>query len=273
MTAAETTSNAGPLSGHTVVVTRAASQSDALVEPLEELGATVIAFPVIETVDPEDWGPADAAIDALDSYDWVVLTSTNAVERFLARMALRGRTATELRCCKVAVVGMATARALEAVGIRADLVPTEYRAEGLVEAFERMKTTGVRVLIPRALKGRDILPQALRDAGCRADVVPVYRTVRAQVVPEVLHRLHACDVDVVTFTSPSTFANFLGIVRDAGLDVDRVMSCIMSASIGPVTSTAIRRAGYDVPIEAQTSTVDGLVDAIAQRFGRVSQGS
>lgn len=273
MTAVDTTSSAGPLSGHTVVVTRAASQSDALVEPLEALGATVIAFPVIQTVDPEDWGPADAAINELDSYDWIVLTSTNAVDRFLARMAALGRGASELRCCKVAVVGLATARALEAVGIRADIVPTEYRAEGLVEAFERMKTANVRVLIPRALKGRDILPQALRDAGCQVDVVPVYRTVRAPVVPEVLHRLHACDIDVVTFTSPSTFVNFLGIVRDAGLDVERIMSCIMSASIGPVTSTAIRRAGYDVPIEAQTSTVDGLVDAIAQRFGRSSQGS
>jgi len=258
----------GPLSGHTVLVTRAANQSDALAAPLKDLGATVVSFPVIEMVDPEDWGPTDKAIASLDSYDWIVFSSTNAVNRFVARLRLQGRNVSDVRGCKIAVVGMATARALEALKLRADLIPTEYRAEGLVEAFERMETTGVRVLVPRALKGRDILPDAMRAAGCHVNVVPVYRTVRAKVLPEVLGHLHACDIDVVTFTSPSTFTNFIGIVADAGLDVDRVMSCVMPASIGPVTTTVIRRAGYDVPIEAEKSTVDGLVEAIATSFGR-----
>lgn len=268
MTTAHISSDAGPLAGRSVLVTRAASQSDALAGPLRELGATVISFPVIETVDPEDWAPVDSAIGALDSYDWVVLTSTNAVERFLGRLAFLGRKTSDLSACKVAVVGVATARALDAAGVRVDLIPAEYRAEGLVEAFARMGVSGLRVLVPRALKGRDILPDALRSAGCVVDVVPVYRTVRAKVVPEVLARLHACDIDVVTFTSPSTFTNFLGIVKDCGLDADSVMSCLMAASIGPVTTAVIRRAGYDVPIEAEVSTVAGLVEVIAARFGR-----
>lgn len=251
-----------PLAGIRVLVTRARHQAAGLVEPLEALGAEVLVAPVIDTIAPESWAPADAAIDRLASYHWVVLTSTNAVDRFTARLAERGVPLEALAERRVAVVGAATAERLAELGITPALVPDDFRAEGLVACFEREDVAGMRVLVPRAQKAREILPNALREMGAEVDVVPVYRTVPAAPDPAVLERLRAGTVDVVTFTSPSTVRHFLTSVAEAGLVPRDVMARIASASIGPVTSEALRTRGYAVPIEAAVSTATGLVEAI-----------
>lgn len=247
-----------------MLVTRARHQSAALAEPLEALGARVIAAPVIQTVDPEDWAPADAAIAVLEQYDWIVFTSTNAVDRFTRRMSANGRELHELRQASVAAVGLATAEHLAALGITPALVPEDYRAEGLVAAFGAQGVpAGSRVLLPRAAAGRDILPDALREAGATVDIVPVYRTIAAEPDPAAVEPLRADAVDVVTFTSPSTARHFIAWIEAAGLDVGHVMGRVAAASIGPVTTRALLERGYSVPIEAASSTSSGLVDAIA----------
>ncbi len=256
-----------PLAGVTVVVTRTREQSAALIDPLEELGAEVVAFPVIAVVDPDDWMPADRAIAALGTYDWVVLTSTNAVDRLLARMEAHGLDTSAFDEVKVAVVGSATAHRLSDAGREADLVPEEFRAEGLVQEFREMGAgPGWRVLVPRALEAREILPDTLRDLECEVDVVPVYQTVRAKPDPEALSYFHEGSADVVTFTSPSTFYHFVSILDDAGADADAVMASVLSASIGPITTDAIEDLGYDADIEAEISTIPALVDSIAEYF-------
>lgn len=254
----------GPLADLCVLVTRAAHQAAALVGPLESLGAQVIVAPAIETVDPADWTPADAAIDEIAAYDWIVLTSANAVDRFLARLSSRGKGAGALAHARVAVVGPATAGRLQEAGVEVALMPTDFRAEGLVEEFKAAGAgPGWRVLVPRAEKAREILPEALREAGVRVDVVPVYRTVPAVPDPAVIERLRAGEVDVVTFTSPSTARHFIAWLESAGLDARAVMDRIAAASIGPVTTEALVARGYRVPIEAEPSTMTGLVDAIS----------
>lgn len=258
----------GPLRGCTVVVTRSEHQSGALAIPLRKLGARVIAFPVIETVEPADWTAADRAITELDSYDWTVFTSANAVDRFIERIERLGYSVALLRETKIAVVGSATARRLAAHDVQPDVVPGDFRAEGLIAEFERLGVAdGCRVLIPRALQAREILPEALRKRGCTAEVVPVYRTVSATPESRLLDIFRQGEADVITFTSPSTFTSFAGILKGAGLDLDTLMADVMCASIGPVTSTAIRAAGYDVACEAEESTVDGLISAILHCAG------
>lgn len=255
--------SAQPLLGMTVLVTRAAHQSRALSAPLEALGATVIAAPVIDIVDPEHPEAVDAAVAALARYDWIVLTSANAAERFLARVdaAEAGRLA--LSGARVAAVGSATARHLAAAGVKVDLVPDEYRAEGLVEAFREMGAgPGWRILVPRALEAREILPETLRSLGCRVDVVPVYRTVAATPDPAVAALLASGEVDVLTFTSPSTVRHLGAFLSAAGLDPRAVIGALKVASIGPVTTDALRAAGIEVDIEADPSTIEGLVAAI-----------
>lgn len=254
---------AGPLTGCTVLVTRAPHQAAALAQPLGALGAEVLVAPVIDTAEPVDWTPADTALAHLETYDWVVLTSTNAVDRFLERMDTRGVAREGLRHARIAVVGAATAERLDEQGFTPELVPADFRAEGLIDAFEaRGVAPGTRFLFPRAEKAREILPEALRTRGAEVDVVPVYRTVPATPDPAIVARLRSGSVHIVTFTSPSTVRHFLAWVTAGGLDPRSVLATTAAASIGPVTTEALLSRGYDVPIEAAESTMAGLVAAI-----------
>ena len=260
--------SAAPLSGRTVVVTRARTQAASLIEPLEDLGADVLAFPVIETLEPEDWGPADAAIEALATYDWIVLSSTNAVERFIGRAREQGHDIDELRDARYAVVGTATGERLREAGIEPDLIPEEFRGEGLAEAFRGEGAgPGLRVLIPRALKGRDVLPKALREMGCIVDIVPVYRTVPATPSADALARMRSGEIDIVTFTSPSTVKNLAATLEGSGIDPDEFLQSVTIASIGPVTTEALVKRGVGADIEAEEFTVAGLIEGILESLG------
>jgi uroporphyrinogen III methyltransferase / synthase len=253
-----------PLAGVTVVVTRSRAQAGALADRLAELGAAVVAFPVIQLVDPEDWTPADAAIAALPSYDWIVFTSANAVERFFERLLADGRDVRGLAESKVAAVGPATAARCMDYGVRPDYVPEDFRAEGVIDGFaERGVGSGSRVLLPRALEAREILPETLRGRGVVVDVVPVYRTVPADPDPEAVAEIARGGVDVVTFTSPSTARNFMAVLKAAAIELP---GSTVVASIGPVTTQAAERLGLKVGVEASESTVPALVDAIAGHF-------
>jgi uroporphyrinogen III methyltransferase/synthase len=285
-----------PLSGRTVVVTRARAQSASLIDALEALGAEVLAFPVIQTVEPDDWGPADEAIDTIAeaqgaapaeddltlaahapgaSYDWIVFSSTNAVDKFFERLELRG-VAPPSGNTRMAVVGAATAERLQDKGFEPDLIPEEFTGEGLADAFYDLSSRDeltmhsgdaqCRFLIPRALKGREVLPDALHDMGCHVDTVPVYRTVAASPDPEILERLTTHGADVVTFTSPSTVNSFVSVLSAAGVDAEMFLHSTHKASIGPVTSRALMAQGADAEIEAAESTAHGLVSAIAEYF-------
>lgn len=252
-----------PLTGLTIVVTRARHQATELVTALESAGANVLEFPVIKTVDPPDWAGADTAIGSLADYDWVVFTSANAVRCFLARMQALGLEPQSLRSARIAVVGTSTAAQLAQHALTADLLPDDFVAEGLIDAFARAGVgEGCRILLPRALKAREVLPEALRAMGASVDVAPVYRTTVGDGDAKTLARLAERSVEVITFTSPSTVNGFLRLTVNT--EAADAMTRVALASIGPVTSDAILSAGYTVATEADPHTVGGLVEAIAR---------
>jgi uroporphyrinogen III methyltransferase/synthase len=254
-----------PLFGRTVVVTRQRAQAAALVEPLLELGAEVLEYPTIQTCDPEDWIPLDTAIEKLASYDWVILSSVNAVERFFDRLAAHHLDARVLAHAQVAAVGTATAGRCIDRGVYPDFVPEYFRAEGLLDGLlERGVRTGDRILIPRALEAREMLPDSLRRAGAEVDVVPVYRTVLGPGEAGVLERIEERTVDVVVFTSGSTVKNFVQLA--SGLDLDVTFEQVAAASIGPVTTNTAEDLGIPVTIEPEESTIPALVAAIRAHF-------
>jgi len=162
-------------------------------------------------------------------------------------------------------IGPATAAACIDRGIRPDYVPEEYRAEGVLEGFlERGVGTGTKVLVPRALEAREVLPDTLRERGADVDVVPVYRTVLAAGEGPVLERLAEGTVDAVTFTSSSTVKNFVELAK--GIDVAAAMADVLVASIGPITSDTVRESGLSVGVEAAEYTIPGLVDAVCESY-------
>jgi uroporphyrinogen III methyltransferase/synthase len=236
------------LTGKTIVITRAASQSADLRNRLEDLGARVIECPTIQIVPPKSWKPVDDAIRRLRTYQWLLFTSANAVEQFMDRMGDRRP------AIPIAVVGSATGTKLNEWGLQPSLVPTEFRAEGLLESFPE-NLVGTRILFPRAEVAREMLPDELRRRGATVDVVTVYRTIKAFSgnIGEILENDR---VDCIVFTSPSTIPDDLHILP----------TNTSLAVIGPVTREAAQLLGLKPDIVPVESTVPGLVKAIAEYF-------
>jgi len=168
------------LSGKRIVITRARAQAVSLARRIEEQGGEVIEFPTIEIHPPRDPRPLDEAVEKLNCYDWLMFTSANGVERFFECMAHHKRSVAELEHVQIAAIGPETAKRLEKAGVKNCLVPATYQAEGILDVLNRAAMRGKRVLIPRAAKAREILPETLRQCGAEVDVVETYRTVMPQ---------------------------------------------------------------------------------------------
>jgi len=241
------------LQGKTILTTRAAAQSSGLRDGLTALRAKVVECPTIEIAPPEDWAPVDRAIENLKSYNWVLFTSANAVERFMKRVSAAGA-----KCSPaIAAVGPATAQRLAQWNLTASIVPQDFRAEGLLEAFPA-DLKGVRILLPRAEKARELLPEDFRKRGATVEIVAVYRTVKAAGGGDLRQILSEQRVDCVVFTSEST-------IRYLAESVDGDLSCLREipvAVIGPITRQAAEAYGLHPSIEPHKATIPDLVEAI-----------
>jgi uroporphyrinogen III methyltransferase/synthase len=268
-----------PLFGQRILVTREHSGG---FEPLEELGAEIIEFPTIEVVPPENWDELDRATDGFISYlsraeekgalpPWLIFTSGNGVRYFFRRLVERGLDIRELKGARVCAIGDKTASEVKKYGIRVDLVPGEFRAEGLVESFKELAGArdlkGMRFLLPRAGVAREVFPEAVRALGGEIDVPTAYRTVRPEVHGKRLRRfLKEGRVTITTFTSASTFKNFMEIL---GEDAAGLLQGVAIAAIGPVTARAIERAGHRVDIMPPEATIEAMVREIENRTLKV----
>jgi uroporphyrinogen III methyltransferase / synthase len=245
-----------PLHGRTVAVTRARAQSSGLAARLRELGAEVVEAPAIRIRALAGELPGD-----LERYDLVCLTSPNGVACLFDRLGAAGLDARALHGARVAAIGPGTARALAERGIRADVVPERFVAEGLVEALADLPVS--RALVARASEARDVLPDALRKRGAEVDVLALYETV-AEPLTDAQRRAVA-RADYVTFTSSSTVRFFFEHGADALGESTRL------ASIGPVTSQTLRELGHEPALEAERHDIDGLIDAIVADAGRPAE--
>ncbi|MBQ1919632.1 MAG: uroporphyrinogen-III synthase, partial [Selenomonas sp.] len=250
-----------PLFGKRILVTRARSQASQLTAKLENLGAEVIEVPAITITDPVDlYAALDQAIGQLQDYHWVMFTSANGVKHFFARLLQAGKDARALGYAKIAAIGSATAAELKKYGLVADVVPGEYRAEGIIEAMKGKLPPHAKILLPRAEEAREILPEKLREMGAEVDVVSAYRTVCAAADGEALtSELNEGRIDMVTFTSSSTVKNLVNIIGSADL-----LNGVKTACIGPVTADTAKSLGIEPDIIAKEYTIDGLVEAICK---------
>lgn len=258
------------LTGRTVVVTRAAAQAQRFTELLEASGARVIEAPAIVIGPPASWEPLDAALSALDTFTWVVFTSTNGVLMVDRRLAALRLGWPALSSRRVAAIGPATADALREHGVRVDVVPAEYRAEGLVARLRPRLTAGDRVLLPRAAQTRDVLVTALRELGVHVTEVAAYATRKAEGgAPRLAEALAAGAIDAVTFTSSSTARNFAEAFSDDERRAWRGRVAV--ASIGPITAATAAEYGLTTDIMPAEYTIPALARAIADYFARIPQ--
>jgi uroporphyrinogen III methyltransferase/synthase len=261
-----------PMFGTRILVTR---EHTGGFEALEDLGAEVIEFPTIEVVPPGDWGPMDTAINGIVRGDrvphWLVFTSANGVKYFFTRYLDLGHDIRDLKGIKVCAIGKKTAEEAGKFGIRVDLMPEKFRAEGLVEAFLKDlggDLKGTRFLLPRAEVAREVFPDAIRAAGGEIDVPVAYRAVIPATRGKRLRRfLREGRISVATFTSAATFSNFREIL---GPEADELLRDVAIAAIGPVTAEAIKQGGLKVDIMPSEATVEAMVEAIKKHILKTS---
>lgn len=254
------------LNGVRIVVTRAREDAQGLVEALERHGARVIVLPTIE-IRPLESADLDAALRGETAYDWTLFTSANSVRVVIQRATELGLDPASLaHLGSVAAIGPATGRDLETAGIRVDLQPEHATAEGLADALIAHGVDGKRVFLPASRIARRVLPERLGAAGAEVVATPVYDTVCPDRAPDnALAAVRDGEVEIVTFTSPSTVRNFLTL---AGFPPDGAII----ASIGPVTTAEAVRLGLSVVVTAGEHSAEGLVRAIVDhQMGKLAE--
>lgn len=251
------------LQGRRILVTRSAEQSGTLTDGLRELGATVLELPMVEIVPPDSYEPFDSSLKNLYSYQWLILTSTNAVQALASRLQALNLSPDILRQVKVGAVGSATERAIVQLGVQPDIVPKKYVAEALAELL-RDKVSGCRVLIARAAVARDVIPDQLAKHGAEVSIVEAYQTVRPAHTAQKLVALLSEGIDAVPFLSSSAVKNFMSFLEEAKA------ACppdgVKSISIGPITSATLREFRWEPAIEAEPSDLGGVIDAAKKLF-------
>lgn len=253
-----------PLHGVTVLVPRTRHQAGELSERLRALGAEAVEAPTIAIEPPRDPDALRLAVASLadGACDWVVFTSTNAVDATWQQVESLGLDARLFAGVRIAAVGTATAAALAAHGLLADLTPDQQTSRALAAALTGTGQPG-RALLPRADLATDTLTTALRDAGWDADDIEAYRTVAVDALPDdVAARLRGDEIDVIAFPSSSTARNLVALLGGVPPAQTRI------ASIGPATSATCAELGVRVDAEADPCDLDGLVDAVVRAVSR-----
>ena len=257
-----------PLFGKRIVVTRTRQQASELISLLEENGAACLEYPTIHIQGVEDTAIIDQALQTLATYDWILFTSLNAVTWFFHRLAALDMDSRNLHGIRIAAVGKSTARELQHYGIRTDLLPETFTGEGLAQALIDHGITGQHLLLPRALKAREILVTTLQQAGARVQVAPVYQNVVPQARKAHLRQqLADGDIDMITFTSSSTVTNFMAMLEADNPDQRcRLLDGVTIAAIGPITAKTVEDNGLKVHVQPERYTIADLVKAIVTYY-------
>lgn len=263
-----------PLAGKTILVTRAESSNSNFRQMLEEKGATVLEMPCLVIKPPSSWQKLDEAIINLYEFNWLILTSANAVDYFWQRLTELGKNNQDLTNLKIAVVGKKTADFLGKYNLQPDFIPPDFIADSLVINFPE-KLQGQKILFPRVeTGGREILVQELQKQGAEIIEIPAYQsTCPDKIEDTILQALYNSIIDLITFASSKTVKNFatlinLALINNSEISFKQLFNNIKIASIGPQTSTTCQEIFKRVDIEAQEYTLEGLTSAIVSRLAK-----
>jgi uroporphyrinogen-III synthase len=258
---------ASPLAGKTVVVTRAEGQSEELCAELRTRGANVKLLPLIAFASPESFAELDGALKGIETFDWVLFTSANAVQAVLRRLGdLNGTAPSQGRWPKIAAVGPATSRAAEDAGLAVEYVAAEHSGLALAEELKE-EVRGKSVFLPRSDRANPDLPEALKRAGGKMTEVVAYRTVPpSKADRERVNEVVKEDVDAVLFFSPSAVGNFLELVEKKRLE--KLQGRAVMVAIGPTTAGALSAAGIARIAWATDTTAGAVIEALEGHLSR-----
>jgi uroporphyrinogen III methyltransferase/synthase len=254
-----------PLFGRRIVVTRPRQQVEEFRAQLSGLGAEVIPFPTIEIRPPDSWKPLDQAIRRVERYDWLIFTSVNGVHHFFSRYRTLERDIRDLKGARLAAIGPATERALRDLDLMVEVLPDEFKAEGLVESLKGKVLKGSHVLIVRAKVARDVLPVELSKQGAQVEIVEAYQSVLPSISRDGLEQIFAeRPVDMIVFTSSSTVANLAELLRPK--PIADFLNETAVAAIGPITARTAEAHGLRVLVQPAQYKISSLVAAILDYY-------
>ncbi len=258
-----------PLFGKKIIVTRTREQASDLVAGLEEFGANCLEYSTINIQPVDSYEILDGELERINEYHWILFTSLNGVKYFFERLHGKGMDARNLKGPEIAVVGKSTADLLLKYGVHADLIPSVFTGEGLAESLLDQGVEGRNILIPRALHGREILPETLRGAGAQVTVAPVYQNCPEEGDKEFLRaELQKGGIAMVTFTSSSTVRNFLALLDDVTpAEVKTLLADVKIAAIGPITAKTVTDSGLKVDVQPEQHTIPAMIEAIVAYYG------
>lgn len=255
-----------PLFGKTMMVTREKEASSEFGELLASCGAKTIEFPTIKIKPIRDTGEQQLSVRNLGDYDFLVFTSVNGVGNYFEVLASHGKDSRDLKGKKIVAIGEKTSEELLKYNLTADYMPAVYTAEGIISLAEKLNLDGKKILIPRALVARELLPETLRAMGAMVEVLCVYETLVPDYTTEELDlmkmRFSDAEIDLVTFTSSSTVTNFFSLLgKDPKLFAKTGFACI-----GPITAATLLGCGFTPSVTADIHTTRGLKEKILDLY-------
>jgi uroporphyrinogen-III synthase len=267
--------SASPLAGKDILITRASDQSELLVRELQARGARAVLYPMIAFHPPDDFAPLDNALRALRSFDWLLLTSANAVRALLERSQSLGRDVlSSFAALRIAAVGPVTADAARRAGLSVSHVAARHQGVALAEEFAS-ELARKRILLPRSNLASADLPDALRRIGADVTEVVAYRTFAVEPEGEGQNQFSAGHLEAILFFSPSAVRNFLNWDEGKGGQLLRSISDqsrkTAVVAVGPVTASALREAGLRNIVQAQNTTVPAVVEVLESFFAPTSK--
>jgi len=262
--------SSSPLAGRSILITRASDQTESLVRELEARGAKPVLQPMISFHPPSDFASLDQALHGLRSFDWLLLTSANAVRALVERSQSLGVDVVHsFAALRIAAVGPVTAEAARRAGLPVSQVATKHQGLALAEEFAA-EFAHKRILLPRSNLASAELPDALRRLGAQVTEVIAYRTFAAEPEGEGQNQFSSGHLEAILFFSPSAVHNFLNWDEGKGGQVLRSISDLSRktavVAVGPVTASALRDAGLRNIVQASNTTVPAVIEALESFF-------
>jgi uroporphyrinogen-III synthase len=255
------------LRGKRVVVTRAAEQSEALVKALREQGAEPLLMPMVVFAPPENVEAMDEVMRGTERYDWLFLTSQNALRALQERCEKLGVVLPRrMRGVRIAVVGPTTAKAAKDAGLSVEHVAASRYGKALAQELAR-SIIGKWILLPRSDRADPELVETLKGLGAKVKEIVAYKTAKPEgkVLLEA-QKLVREGADAVLFFSPSSVNHFQDIL---GEDEFQAFSRqALFAAIGPVTENALRKAKIERVVAAGDVTVSAVIAALTEHFSK-----
>jgi uroporphyrinogen-III synthase len=254
-----------PLKDKTIVITRAIETSKESAELFIRLGADVITFPTLDIVSPDDWTQFDEIILNKNKIDFIIFTSAHAVKMFSKRLEELNESI-NFSNVKIVAVGNKTSAVCEKYGIPINIIPKNFSSEGVIFELLKYKLNKKIIFIPRSAIGKEELPGSLKELGAIIKSVPVYNVAvpSEQNIAPYINNLKKSKPDIYIFTSPSTFDNFLQILKIS--DPAHYFAGALIAAIGPTTRTAIESKKLKVNIIPDEYTIEGLAKTIVNYY-------